>query len=219
MEELEPAPPIDWAAVLGKLREKKKAQTAPDAASEDGMPAGAKEEPSKEPKLSATKRKNLVPTPVRPAELKVPAFVLQGLDAKPAPAPFATAGGAEDLAEAAAPDDKDEEMLAATGASKRKRKSKKKKSKAVRALSAADEAALEPPLDKNPAAAKAAPVGDESVKYVAGEFNKHRLRFIKEKQAEGLKFRAASDAWMLSNERAALLVGVSDSEMKKRRFQ
>lgn len=55
--------------------------------------------------------------------------------------------------------------------------------------------------------------------YEAKSFNESRKRFIEAEMANNsVKFREASTRWMLSNERASLLEGLSAAELKRRKF-
>jgi hypothetical protein len=69
------------------------------------------------------------------------------------------------------------------------------------------------------AAGAAAPAADHAVGYVAGDFSRKRLEFIKNfREESNVNFKKANEAWMRSDERADLLKTVPLSELKKRRF-
>ena len=55
--------------------------------------------------------------------------------------------------------------------------------------------------------------------YCAGSFNDERMRFIRSAmQKHGVAFREANGLWVQSSERAALLKGMSQKELVRRRF-
>ena len=54
--------------------------------------------------------------------------------------------------------------------------------------------------------------------YTPGRFNKERFEFIAATRDKGKSHREACAAWNLSNERARLLEGMPEKEMKRRRF-
>ena len=56
------------------------------------------------------------------------------------------------------------------------------------------------------AAGAAAPAADHAVGYVAGDFSRKRLEFIKNfREESNVNFKKANEAWMRSDERAGLL--------------
>ena len=54
--------------------------------------------------------------------------------------------------------------------------------------------------------------------YKAGSFQDARLSFMRKLKADGVAWMEASKQWMSSDERAALLEGLSEGELKRRRF-
>ena len=259
-EDLGQLPKVDWSMVLAKLQAKvdwpmvleklKDRQTAKTIAEPMPLDDEISEDEPEPPLLQNCSQlggvasgpgcKRPVPTPARSDQWQLPRFVLDSLEEKKAPPPFATTGGAEDQVEdqvetheAAA----ESEILAQDAGAKKPRKSRKKK-KQPTALSGEDEAALAPQHQGNPSGAVpvqagACPEGVEAQKkrtaaavlseggeetYQPKMFSEKRKQFIAAERAAGLSYKDANKKWMSSNERVSLLMNVPMSELKKRRF-
>ena len=202
---------VDWALVLAKLQQKK------SVAASQAVVKGPAVDTSVP--LGPASMVKPVATPAR-ARVDVPQFVLDGLAKKEAPKPFATVGGEEDQAAVSEKNGKNEPVAAACKKTKKaavpKRKGAKKKKSA--ALTPEEEQAMVPP-DELDLPEKGKP--DESTlkgPYVAGKFSDARKSFIAELRKNGYKYKDANTQWMLSDERASLLEGMSSAELKKRRF-
>lgn len=220
---------------LAKLQKSKSEESLKDTPSPDLVQQIAKAQPPKvdwaslATKFAAFKQKKVPDQPDRPvatparASYKLPQHVLDSLkaaDQKPV-APFPTTADQED--DAAGKGDSEE----ADGGPKQKKgpgkkttgakkKEKKKGKKAQKAEPVGEEEEKALAISAPPQAVEKERPG---VEYVAGEFNKLRLEYIKRvRKEQKISFRDASDLWMASAERAELLAGVSVSEMKKRRF-
>eukprot|EP00438_Fugacium_kawagutii_P020793 Skav229462 [mRNA] locus=scaffold577:142898:143911:+ [translate_table: standard] len=223
-------PPLDWSQILQRLRQRKANSTECRA---NSVVEPAPELTSKVP-ADKTVQARPVATPARaqPKQKAVenkwvlPSYVINQLQKKEDYVPPFDTQGADDGEEAAAIDAELAEPVKKKKKAKAKRKTKnQRKPKAKKeTFGAQDEAALtqEAPgaMAAQPVQAELpAPAEQEPKKYVPGEFDEHRKKFIKAAMAEhGIRFRAASDLWMASSERASYMVGVTFSEMKKRRF-
>ena len=77
-------------------------------------------------------------------------------------------------------------------------------------------ALVHPPLD--PQASEAAAAAEASSSYCPKAFNAARLEFIAARRRNGAAYKDACHAWMMSDERANFLSGLSEKELKRRRF-
>ena len=221
-EALDSKPPkkgLDWVAMAAKMQACKK-PAMPDA-----------EVPAQPPvRMAAVNKAKGVPV-ATPCRNKLPQFVLTALEEVQAPAPFATVTSDEvEPTENPAADQKAPKGKGGIRKKKPKKNPKKGKGKVVVA-GPEEEAGLallpqqipsglaEAGHEAAPAAEASAPAADHAVAYVAGDFSKKRLEFIKKMREEHkVKFKEANAAWMRSDERADLLMTVPLSELKKRRF-
>ena len=208
---------IDWVAMAAKMQAHKKS-----AMPEAEVPAPLDD--VQPPVRMAAVKAAPIATPCRN---KLPEFVLTALEEVQAPAPFATVTS-DDVEPTGNP------AVKKAGDKKKNKKGKKnqKKGKGKVVIAGPEEEeglALLPqqaPSDlaagheTAPAAAgAAAPAADHAVGYVAGDFNRKRLEFIKNfREESNVNFKKANEAWMRSDERADLLKTVPLSELKKRRF-
>ncbi|CAE7504916.1 unnamed protein product [Symbiodinium sp. CCMP2592] len=72
---------------------------------------------------------------------------------------------------------------------------------------------------KQSSAGDSSKAADSQTLYKPGEFKDQRFAYINRMKAKkGISFREASTMWKTSKKRAALLSGLSEGEMKKRRF-
>ena len=67
------------------------------------------------------------------------------------------------------------------------------------------------------AKAKSSHKGSKSL-YKAGDFAKARKQFLQEIRKDGMAYKDAQLAWTNSKQRADLLSGMSEGELKRRRF-
>ena len=111
-------------------------------------------------------------------------------------------------------DDEDEDEEAEDGNRKQQRKRKPQKKKKKKNGSAKKKTKATKP-SKNGAKKDAA---ETSSLYKAGDYQKKRMKFIQRRRAVGWTYREACDDWNASACKAKLLAGLSQSELKRRRF-
>ena len=75
------------------------------------------------------------------------------------------------------------------------------------------------PIKKPSNASQGNKASSAAPEYQAGNYSDERLKWIRALSAsEGLSFRQASDRWNHCSRRSELLQGMSESELKRRRF-
>ena len=241
-EELDefPAPDFDWASVRAKIEElkrKKKSEAAETQASvQNGNQSGEAKVPEEIPE------KRPVPTPSR-GKYSLPPYVVKALEDMKgnAPKPFATTGEGDEPEPAEGATETFKKKGKATAKAKGKAKAKGQKKKKAELTGpeveenlqplGGDEAATEHHAEQSvPAVALAHPppdllqtceaptAGEASSSYCPKAFSKARLEYIAKRKQSGTTHKDACTAWMVSQERADLLPGLSEKELKRRRF-
>lgn len=223
---LDELPKKDWASLAEKVRARKQGLAKPAESSPSALP------PATECAQPLASKK--IPTPAR-SEHMLPEYVVQALKAEaaaPVPA-FATGNGKDDtvptgqLAEET-PKEKKKKTVPAKKQNKTKAKTQKKKlvagpeEEAGLSLLQPPEASVALAVGPCPAEPTSKGTVEEQAAdpvYKAGEFNKIRLAWIRQKRAAtGMSWKEASDKWMICDERITILGTLPLSQMKKRRF-
>ena len=163
-----------------------------------------------------------VPTPCRGdnGSSRLPGFVLENLEKKlPCPAPFAFNEPKPKAEKTEKPQGKPKKRAKAKSTPAKAKKGKIKLlagPEAEEALALVGVGVIErgtsAPEDAKP------PIADGK-QYVAKSFAALRVQFIKQYRSDhGVSYSEANAKWMLSNERASLLLDMPPAELKRRRF-
>ena len=232
-----PPPDFDWASVRAKIEEMKQRRKSEAAESQASLQKGEQSGDRQEPE---EKQKRPVPTPSR-GKYSLPPYVAKALGEMKGkvPKPFATTGEGDEPepAEGAVEESQKKGKVTAKAKAKGKAKTQKKKQKAQLTGPEVEEnlkpvdgeeakqhaeqrapalALVHPPLD--PQASEAAAAAEASSSYCPKAFNAARLEFIAARRRNGAAYKDACHAWMMSDERANFLSGLSEKELKRRRF-